>query len=172
VIMARTDARGAVGGGMEEVLRRGRAYLDAGADVLYVEALQSRDEIRAVRAAFPDALLKVTPYAIDPPITSREVRDFRLCTAGIHITKIGAIAMYDFLVEYRTRGDDVFNEFAARNKSHPLGGFGIFDMTGFPRLLEMEQRYLPAETMARYEQSIGVYDPRVGHMGRVKSAAG
>ena len=46
-----------------------------------------------------------------------------------------------------------------------------FKMTGFPRILEMEKQYLPAETMARYEQSIGVYDPRVGHMGRVTRPA-
>jgi hypothetical protein len=94
-----------------------------------------------------------------------------MCTNGIHITKIGAIAMYDFLLEYGKRGEDAFNEFAARNKSHPLGGFGIFDMTGFPKLIELEEKYLPAETMARYENSIGVYDPRVGHMGKIKSAA-
>lgn len=171
VIMARTDARGAVGGGMDEVLKRGRAYLDAGIDVLYVEALQSREEIRIVREAFPDALLKVTPYAINPPITTAEMEEFRLCTAGVHITKIGAIAMYDFLVDYAKRGSDAYNEFAAGNDSHPLGGFGVFDLTGFPRIMELEKQYLPAETMARYEQSIGVYDPRVGHAGRNKAAA-
>ena len=69
IIQARTDARGAVGGGMDEVLRRCEAYLKAGVDSLYVEALQSVEEIRIVREAFPDALLKATPYAIDPPIT-------------------------------------------------------------------------------------------------------
>lgn len=44
-------------------------------------------------------------------------------------------------------------------------------MTGFRRILETEKQSLPAETMARYEQSIGVYDPRVGHMGRVARPA-
>jgi 2-methylisocitrate lyase-like PEP mutase family enzyme len=170
VIMARTDARGAVGGGMEEVLRRGRAYLDAGADVLYVEALQSREEIRVVREAFPDALLKVTPHAIDPPLAAAEVRAFRLCTTGVHVARIGAVAMWDFLLAYHERGDDVANEFAARTRTHPLGGFGIFDLTGFPRVLELEQRYLSPETLARYDRSLGVYDPRVGHGELAKAA--
>ncbi len=170
VIMARTDARGAVGGGMDEVMRRGRAYLDAGVDVLYVEALQSREEIRAVRDAFPDALLKVTTYAIDPPLTTAEMRAYRLCTGGMHITRIGAIAMHDFLVRYREGGDDVFNAFNAEHRGHPLSGFGIFDLTGFPQVEALERRYLPAERMARYDRSIGVYDPRTGQAGAAAAA--
>jgi 2-methylisocitrate lyase-like PEP mutase family enzyme len=160
IIMARTDARGAVGGGMDEVIRRGKAYLDAGVDVLYVEALQSREEIRAVRQAFPKALLKITPWAIDPPISTAEMREFGVCTTGVHITRIGAIAMYDFLLDFAKRGDDAYNEFATKNKKHPLGGFGIFDLTGFPKVSEMERKYLPAETLSKYDNSLGVYDPR------------
>jgi len=171
VIMARTDARGAVGGGMDEVMRRCEAYLGAGVDVLYVEALQSREEIRAVREAFPEAWLKVTPYAIDPPITTEEMVEFRLCTAGIHITRIGSIAMYDFLVDYAKRGSDAFNEYADRTRNHPLGGFRIFDLTGFPKVQELEQQFLPAETMARYDNSLGVYDPRASREAARKTAA-
>ncbi|MBM3567413.1 MAG: isocitrate lyase/PEP mutase family protein [Alphaproteobacteria bacterium] len=160
VIVARTDARGAVGGGMDEVLRRGRAYLDAGIDMLYVEALQSREEIGAVRQAFPKALLKITPWAIDPPISDAEMREYGMCVTGVHVARIGAILMHDFLLDYRRRGDDAYNEFAQRHKNHPLGGFGIFDMTGFPKVQELEQRYLPPETLERYDRSLGVYDPR------------
>ena len=59
VVMARTDARTAAGGSFEEVVRRGRAYLEAGADVLYVEALQNRDEVREIRRLFPNCPLTV-----------------------------------------------------------------------------------------------------------------
>src|SRR5258707_408252 len=45
VLMARTDARGAVGGSFEEAVRRARAYLDAGADMIFPEGLLSADEI-------------------------------------------------------------------------------------------------------------------------------
>jgi 2-methylisocitrate lyase-like PEP mutase family enzyme len=172
VIMARTDARGAVGGGMDEVLRRGEAYLRAGVDVLYVEALQSREEIRRVRETFPDALLKITPWAINPAITEAEMREYRFATSGIHITRVAAIAMWDFLQRYKAGGAEVFNDFLAQTKGHPLGGFGVFDLTGFPQVNELEQRYLSPETLARYDASIGVYDPRVGHgeLGRTKAA--
>ena len=160
IIQARTDARGAVGGGMEEVLRRCEAYLKAGVDSLYVEALQSLEEIRTVRRAFPEALLKVTPYALDPPITAEQVRELRLCMTGPQIHKIGAVAMYDFLIDYAARGESAYAEWVQRSQNHPLSGFGMFDLTGFPQVLDIEQRYLSPQALARYEQSLGVYDPR------------
>ena len=171
IIQARTDARGAVGGGMDEVLRRCEAYLQAGVDLIYVEALQSREEIRRVREAFPDALLKVTPYAIKPAVSTQEMKELGVCTVGVHITKIGAVLMYDFLKEYATRGSDVYNAFAEKYQNHPLGGFGMFDLTGFPKDAALEAKYLSPETLARYDQSIGVYDPRIGHAGASKQQA-
>jgi 2-methylisocitrate lyase-like PEP mutase family enzyme len=160
VIMARTDARGAVGGGMDEVLRRGHAYLEAGVDVFYVEALQTREEIEIVRDAFPDAMLRITPFAIDPPLSLAEMAAYRLCSVSLHIPNFGAVAMYDFLQDFQRRSFDAWNEFNARAKDHPLGGFRFFDLTGFPKIYELEERYLPAESLARYDNSIGVYDPR------------
>src|SRR5437899_2912669 len=37
VIIARTDAQGAVGGSLEEAIRRARAYADAGVDLVWCE---------------------------------------------------------------------------------------------------------------------------------------
>ncbi len=55
VIIARTDARAVLG--LDEAIHRGRAYIDAGADVLFVEAPQSVEELQAIAAAFPDVPL-------------------------------------------------------------------------------------------------------------------
>jgi methylisocitrate lyase len=55
VIIARTDARAVLG--LDEAIQRGRAYIDAGADVLFVEAPQSVEELQAIAAAFPDVPL-------------------------------------------------------------------------------------------------------------------
>jgi len=167
IIMARTDARGAVGGNMEEVLRRGEAYLNVGIDILYVEALQSREEIKQVREAFPDCLLQVTPHAITPPLTFREVKDIGLCLSGCHIGYVGSVAMYDFLKEF-LENEDAFVEFRMKTAEHPLGGFGTFDIAGFPKVVEWERKYLPQETLDKYDQSLGLYDPRIGHEGQLK----
>jgi len=50
VIVARTDARAVIG--LDEALRRGEMYLDAGADVLFIEAPQSYEEIRVITEHF------------------------------------------------------------------------------------------------------------------------
>ncbi|MDH2412995.1 isocitrate lyase/PEP mutase family protein [Nocardioides sp. CER19] len=46
VIIARTDARSAYG--IEEAIERGRAYVEAGADVLFIEAPRTVDELALV----------------------------------------------------------------------------------------------------------------------------
>ncbi len=46
LIIARTDARAAFG--LEEALRRARMYADSGADMLFIEAPQSREELETV----------------------------------------------------------------------------------------------------------------------------
>src|ERR671923_683480 len=58
VIIARTDAYGAVGGSLEEAIRRGRAYADAGVDLVWPE-LSSPDREPAV--AFAKALRESHP---------------------------------------------------------------------------------------------------------------
>jgi 2-methylisocitrate lyase-like PEP mutase family enzyme len=50
-IMARTDARATHG--LDEALRRGEAFLRAGADILFIEAPRDEDELAAVARTFP-----------------------------------------------------------------------------------------------------------------------
>jgi 2-methylisocitrate lyase-like PEP mutase family enzyme len=49
-IMARTDARAT--DGLDEALARGDAFLKAGADILFIEAPRSEDELRTVAERF------------------------------------------------------------------------------------------------------------------------
>lgn len=55
VIMARTDARAVTG--FDDALDRAKAYVQAGADVIFFEAPQSVDEMRAVNQALKVPLL-------------------------------------------------------------------------------------------------------------------
>ena len=50
VIIARTDARTALG--IEEAIRRGKAYEAAGADVLFIESPESVEEMRQITTNF------------------------------------------------------------------------------------------------------------------------
>ncbi len=55
LLIARTDARGVEG--LEAAVRRARAYVAAGADVVFCEALESLDEYRAFHSAVDVPLL-------------------------------------------------------------------------------------------------------------------
>jgi isocitrate lyase len=59
VLIARTDAFGAVGGSLEEAIWRGRAYADAGVDLVWCE-LSSADRGPAI--AFAEAMRKTHPH--------------------------------------------------------------------------------------------------------------
>jgi isocitrate lyase len=59
VLIARTDAFGAVGGSLEEAIWRGRAYADAGVDLVWCE-LSNAD--RAPAVAFAEAMRKSHPH--------------------------------------------------------------------------------------------------------------
>jgi len=50
VLVARTDARGVLG--LDEAIRRGHAYLEAGADALFVEAPRTLEEMERVAREF------------------------------------------------------------------------------------------------------------------------
>lgn len=52
VIIARTDARAVLG--LEEAIKRGYAYIEAGADVLFIEAPQSVEELQVITDMFPN----------------------------------------------------------------------------------------------------------------------
>ena len=55
VIIARTDARGVTG--FDDAVRRARMYLDAGADAIFPEAMESADEFRAFAQAVDAPLI-------------------------------------------------------------------------------------------------------------------
>jgi 2-methylisocitrate lyase-like PEP mutase family enzyme len=55
LIIARTDAR--TGLGLDEAIRRGKAYAQAGADIIFVESPESAEEVRQIAAEIDRPLL-------------------------------------------------------------------------------------------------------------------
>ena len=137
IIIARTDARAPLG--LDEAIRRGRMYRDAGADVVFIEAPQSVDELRAVKAAIPDAPLfaNMIEGGKTPLLTYHELQDLGYkmvvfpLSALLAATKAIA-AVYTELYRSKTTaavaGDMVgFHEFE--------------EIVGVPELRALEERY-------------------------------
>jgi methylisocitrate lyase len=74
VIMARTDARAVEG--LDAAIERANRYVEAGADVIFAEALTSRDEYRTFteNVAVP-VLANMTEFGRSPLLTRDELRE-------------------------------------------------------------------------------------------------
>lgn len=105
VIVARTDARAVEG--LDAAIERGRQYRDAGADMLFVEALDSAAEVEAVAAAFADMPLVFNASAARPPeFTLDELGDlgFSIVLAPITSLLSATGAMQAALADLRATG--------------------------------------------------------------------
>jgi methylisocitrate lyase len=79
VIMARTDA--AAVEGLDGAIERAQAYVEAGADMVFPEAMRSLDDYRRVKAAVRVPILaNLTEFGATPFFTTDELRD-----AGVDI---------------------------------------------------------------------------------------
>jgi 2-methylisocitrate lyase-like PEP mutase family enzyme len=70
LIVGRTDARAPLG--LDEALRRGNLYREAGADVVFVEAPQSIDELHAIRRSVDGPILANMVEGGRTPLLGRE----------------------------------------------------------------------------------------------------
>jgi methylisocitrate lyase len=71
-LIARTDARGVTG--LSDTIERAKRYLDAGADAIFPEGLQSEGEFEAVAEALPGTILlaNMTEFGKTPIISAKE----------------------------------------------------------------------------------------------------
>jgi 2-methylisocitrate lyase-like PEP mutase family enzyme len=94
VIVARTDARQTHG--LEEALERARAFAALGADVIFVEALESKDELQRVGAAIDRPLLANLLEGGKTPILSHaelEAFGFKLAAYPLTLLNASIVAM-------------------------------------------------------------------------------
>jgi 2-methylisocitrate lyase-like PEP mutase family enzyme len=166
MVVARTDARHAVGGGVAEAIRRAQAFRrEAGVDAVYFASPESREEIAAfvagVREVDREVPIMGDTYAVQPPPSWEELQALGYAVAfypGAAFA-VAEIATWDYLHDFRQRGVQALIEFQQRTRGHPLANFRLNDLLGFRELRELEQRYLPGEQMTKYDQSTGVYTP-------------
>ncbi|MGC8555779.1 MAG: methylisocitrate lyase [Conexivisphaera sp.] len=109
LIVARTDARGVMG--LEEAIERGNLYGRAGADVIFPEALLSREEFEeaARRIKYP-LLANMTEFGKSPYISAGEFREMGYRIVIFPVTAFRAAARaameaYAHLAERGTQGD-------------------------------------------------------------------
>jgi carboxyvinyl-carboxyphosphonate phosphorylmutase len=140
VIIARTDARAPED--LAAAIHRARAYREAGADMLFVEALESDDEIAEVAEALTGIPLVFNwvEGGKTPPLEIERIAElgFAAVIMPLSVLFAAARAMSDVLAEIRSAG-------TPRPVLDRLPTFGEFsDLIGLPEVIELEKRFRDA----------------------------
>lgn len=140
VILARTDAR--TNWGIEEAIRRGKAYEAAGADVLFIESPEGIDEMKQITSSFNvPVLANMVEGGRTPLLAATELEKI-----GYHIvifptasTYITAQAVFNLMRELKEQG-------TTQNSMKDMISFSQFnDLIGLPEIRQLENEYLVQE---------------------------
>ena len=137
LIVARTDAR--YSEGMDEALRRAERFLQAGADILFVESPESHEELRRVAESFGGAVLLAnmveggrTPYLSAP----------ELARMGFQVAIYPGSGFLSAAQALKTVYAHLRHTGIATGSGAPMLPFDEMNtLMGFPAVHEFERRY-------------------------------
>ncbi|MDP6707102.1 MAG: isocitrate lyase/PEP mutase family protein [Alphaproteobacteria bacterium] len=154
VLIARTDARGAHGGTLDDAIRRANAYLAAGADMAFVEGPTDVEEVRRISAEVEGPIL-YNQTGLSPRFSQEELQELGIAIAIAPGATLRTTmrAVYDLAVAMRDEGPLAEKRFADEFAGHPIGDFHTF--AGFDEVMEWERRFMGEEELAKYGDSVG-----------------
>jgi len=141
VVIARTDAREPLG--LEEAIERAEAYAEAGADVTFVEAPRSREELELIGrrlARRAPQVVNLMEGGLTPlvELADLERMGFKIVLYANSVLRASLKAVQDILLHLRQRGSttEVLHRLFTKEERDAL--------TALPRVLELERRYADA----------------------------
>jgi len=158
MIIARTDAVAAAGGGLDEAVRRGREFARIGCDVIWAEfpsadAEYPRRFAQGIHREFPRAPLYFNYSSNlrwhESRLTFEDIAamGYQLMHVSLAAMRVAMRAVWDYAVDLKERGALAEMEFEQKAIGHPMGAFHEF--AGFKRVRELEEKYLPGEELKR-----------------------
>lgn len=128
--------------GIEEAIRRGKAYEAAGADVLFIESPESVEEMKLITASFKvPVLANMVEGGRTPNLPVKELQaiGYGLVIFPTASTYIVTKAVFDLMNELKASGTTA----GMIDKMVPFGQFN--DLIGLPAIREIENKYLPPQ---------------------------
>ena len=139
LVIARTDAR--TGLGLDEAIKRAKAFAKAGADVLFVEAPESEDEFKRVGAELAgDAklLANMVPTGKSPDIPGERLKSYGFSIAIYPSAGMGAACFalekaYAYVKEKQTLQGSPVPAYDMKQ---------LHELVGFPDVWDFEKRHV------------------------------
>src|SRR3990172_7756347 len=130
VIIARTDARGV--SGFDAAVRRARLDLEAGADMICPEALESKDELaRFAREVRTPLVANLTEFGKTPPFSFAELATigYSIILYPLTVFRVAMRAAEDALRELKTAGTQagLLSKMQTRQELYDLLGYRDYE---------------------------------------------
>ncbi|GAB4112671.1 MAG: isocitrate lyase/PEP mutase family protein [Candidatus Caldatribacteriota bacterium] len=145
IINARTDARQKYG--PEEVIKRAKAYWEAGADLIFLEAPQSKEELKYYASQLVPLGIRISANMLDggrtPLVTFTELEEMGYSRCSLPVTSVYAAAMgiTKALEQIKKDGHN-------QNLEGKIIPFTEFNkLIGLPKIREIEELFLPDDSI-------------------------
>jgi len=152
VINARTDSIAT--GGIEDAVRRAKAYAAAGADMIYPDAIRSEDDIQRIVEAVPDTPVNVNmgfgvrSRPTSPLIALRRLKELGVARVSCpRMLTAAAISGMRKALEAMKHGMQTGE--AVERPDLAVGIEDITDLMGYSRIAELEQAFMLEEELER-----------------------
>ena len=130
VIIARTDAKTVEG--LKAAIRRGQIYRDAGADIIFPEALETKQEFEEFSKSFPDVPLmaNMTEFGKTPYFSLEEYRQmgYKVVVFPVSTMRVAMKAVDGFLTDLKKKGTqkDYVDKMQTRKELYDLVNYSQF----------------------------------------------
>ncbi|MBI4529938.1 MAG: methylisocitrate lyase [Candidatus Latescibacteria bacterium] len=124
LIIARTDARGVTG--FEDAVERAKRYIDAGADAIFPEALETEEDFATFVEAVPDVplLANMTEFGKSPYLTVEQFASmgYRIVIFPMTAFRVAMKAVEEMLIELQKSGTQagLLNRMQTRQELYEL----------------------------------------------------
>ena len=138
LIMARTDAR--TDFGLDDAIARGKAYEAAGADILFIESVESVEEMAVVTSSFGvPVLANMLEHGRTPFLSSPELEKigYDLVIYCLSSTYACAQAMFEVMTELKAKGTT--RRLLEEGRMLPFESFN--KLIGLPQIRRIEREY-------------------------------
>ena len=152
IINARTDSIAI--GGIEEAVRRAKAYASAGADMIYPDAIRSEDDIRRIVEAVPGTPVQINMgFGVRSRPTSPLIPLRRLKELGVARVScprmLTAAAIMGMRKALEAMQQSIATGEAVDRPDLLVGIEDITDLMHYPRIAELEQAFALEEDLER-----------------------
>jgi methylisocitrate lyase len=155
VINARTDTLATHG--LDEAVRRGNAYLEAGATMVFVDGVGTREQIRALVAGIKGP---VGINMVEGGKTPRDLTFSELQAMGVARVSLSLTTFFAAIHGIKSVLQKVIENNGIRGYEDRIAGFEeTHDLIGMGKVYELEQKFLAPHTLSRKYEPLGKREP-------------